>query len=229
MISLSLTGHIVVPEDDTPLEAECFDPATYIDAFCKLPVHAGDNDTLTLAKVYRRMTPRTRDAMLALGNHDEEFGSLLKSCHESYAAFAHPDLNDWPEFNETEIIDFEYLTGLDIRKVFTVLDGRRFVELEPRDETPRFLTHEEFRLLYCNTVAGWIQGRLDVITKQAMKVLKLCEPGDPTTYDIRYANANMVAGRMIIKAYSTQSLRRYAKKMRFTITEITTREPATLT
>ena len=225
MISLGSHGQIIVPDDDSRLDNETFGSA-FLEGFWKLPPHALDDHTLTLAKLYRRMTLRARVAFVALGESDAEFKALLEKCHHNYAAFSHPDEGDWPESPEKDIVEREYLTGLEIVMVFTLIDGRRMVEvLNPSGQ--RFLTYEEFRLYYATSVGEYLRARLEIITTRVRAALELCKPGEPTEYTIQYVTDKAVVGRMVVKAYSEKSLHRYAKRLRFTILDLSTRPTVT--
>lgn len=222
MLSLGINGQIIVPDGDARIDNDSFN-ADFLEAFWKLPQHSSDEFTITLASIYRRMTLRARVALVALGDIDTEFRDLLRQCHERYAAFAHPDTGDWPEPAEHELVDREYLTGLELVMVFRDIQGRRMVEMKDTDDQ-RYLTFDEFRLFYQTSVLDYITQRLQIIAKMGQAALELCKPGDPTEYHIRYVTADAMTGKMVIKAYSMTSLERYLARMRYTLLELSSRE-----
>lgn len=222
MISLGIHGQIIVPDDDSRLNNESFGPE-HLEGFWKLPPHAADDITLTLAKLYRRMTPSTRRVFIDLGNDDKEFKALIDKCFFNYAAFGHPDVNDWPDPPDKDIVEREFLTGLEIVMIFTQVDGRRMVEVQ-NPVGQKYMTYEEFRLFYATSVGEYLRARLEIITTRVKAALELCKPGEPIEYNIQYITHDAVVGRMMVKAYSEKSLQRWAKRLHYTILELSTRQ-----
>lgn len=226
MLALGINNDLILPDDGHQITNESFSD-DFLEAFWKLPQHSNDDNALTLASLYRRMTLPARVAFVALGDRDAEFKNLIRRCHLSYAAFAHPDTNDWPEPAEQEIVDREYLTALEIVMVMRLVDGRRFVELAHPQDGQRYLTFEEFNLFYTTSVADYITQRLVVINKMANAALELCRDAELTAYHVRFINAEAITGKTVIKAYSEKSLHRYLQRMHYTVLELTSTKVAT--